>query len=107
MKRIISLILALVLCIGLIPLASAASAPVRSSNLDNHRHSRPQLPVDPLLPAAQRHGAAQRAKGMGAAQPQLGGRCGGFRLFVHGYLLLATVLTAKPPSPALSTVDTK
>ena len=36
MKRIISLILALVLCIGLIPLASAASAPVRSSNLDNH-----------------------------------------------------------------------
>ena len=36
MKRIISLVLALVLCIGLIPVASAASAPVRSSNLDNH-----------------------------------------------------------------------
>ena len=36
MIRIISLVLALVLCIGLIPVASAASAPVRSSNLDNH-----------------------------------------------------------------------
>ena len=36
MKRIISLVLALVLCIGLIPLASAASAPVKSSNIDGH-----------------------------------------------------------------------
>ena len=36
MKRIISLILALVLCFGLIPVASAASAPVKSSNLDCH-----------------------------------------------------------------------
>ena len=36
MKRIISLILTLVLCLGLIPAASAASAPAVSSNIDNH-----------------------------------------------------------------------
>ena len=36
MKRIISLILALVLCVGLIPMVSAHSAPMTSSNIDNH-----------------------------------------------------------------------
>ncbi|MBQ7099192.1 MAG: S-layer homology domain-containing protein [Oscillospiraceae bacterium] len=36
MKRIISLLLALVLCVGLIPMASAASAPAASDNLDSH-----------------------------------------------------------------------
>ena len=36
MKRIISLILALVLVCGLIPMASAASAPAVSSNIDDH-----------------------------------------------------------------------
>ena len=36
MKRIISLILALVLCLGLIPAASAHSAPAVSSNIDDH-----------------------------------------------------------------------
>ncbi len=36
MKRIISLILALVLVCGLVPAASAASGPVASSNIDDH-----------------------------------------------------------------------
>ena len=48
MKRIISLILALVLCIGLIPLASAASAPVRSSNLDGHWYVNAQRWATPI-----------------------------------------------------------
>ena len=36
MKRIISLILVLVLCVGLLPMVTAASAPVSSSNRNNH-----------------------------------------------------------------------
>ena len=48
MKRIISLILALVLCIGLIPMASAASAPVKSSNLDYHWYVNAQRWATPI-----------------------------------------------------------
>ena len=36
MKRILSMLLVLVLLCGLFPTALAASAPVTSSNLDNH-----------------------------------------------------------------------
>ena len=48
MKRIISLILALVLCIGLIPLTSAASAPATSSNLDGHWYVNAQRWATPI-----------------------------------------------------------
>ena len=48
MKRIISLILALVLCFGLIPVASAASAPVKSDNIDTHWYVNVQRWATPI-----------------------------------------------------------
>ena len=48
MKRIISLILALVLCVGLIPMVSAHSAPMTSSNIDNHWYVNAQRWATPI-----------------------------------------------------------
>ena len=48
MKRILSLILALVLCISLIPAASAHSAPVTSSNIDDRWYTNAQRWATPI-----------------------------------------------------------
>ena len=48
MKRIISLVLALVLVFGMVPVALAASGPATSSNLDGHWYVNAQRWATPI-----------------------------------------------------------